>query len=501
MPRRRNSDRAPITNRWTWLVLWSIALAIHLPAAFLLPNAEQDGYSYAETIARLSANLGHLRLTDLYGFWLPLFQLAAAILNRWIDNPLLAGKILSALCGAASCVLVFAIAEKLTRSILLAAAVFALVVLNPLHVLYSAACMTDVPHACLVLASLWFLLQERWLGAAVFAAIAEGVRIESWSLIVLLPMLQFIRQRRVSPLLVAILLLPPLAWFLISHFATGDVFAYFAERARYHANYLDFYPTRRGFAWADLDRDADFFLLGANRVVFLGLLFASGLLVFQAIRQRHRISWPALFVAGYAIALLGFVVFAYVTKRQPVLLPRYALVFFLLGLPLVAWLLQLLLAYGKPPWSAKCATVVVIGVCFLNSKRQMPIVSKVRDDFRAHSQIAEAVANAFQQSSDDQSRCFSDDVAVRVLSHLPPPRFVRSQIAPASAWQNVGDFESYLREQQVAYLVFMRVEDSLPAKFFPELTQNRDVGIFQFVTGASSSFGPDISLYRVRDDR
>jgi len=501
MPQRRNSDRAPITNRWTWLVLWSIALAIHLSAAFLLPNAEQDGYSYAENIARLSANFGHLRLTDLYGFWLPLFQVTAAILNGWIDNPLLAGKILSALCGAVSCVLVFAITEKLTRNILLAAAVFALVVLNPLHILYSAACMTDVPHACLVLASLWFLLRERWLAAAVFAAVAESIRIESWSLIVLLPMLQFLRQRRVSPLLIAIVLFPPLAWFLISHFATGDAFAYFAERARYHANYLDFYPTRRGFAWADIEHDADYFLLGANRIVFFGILFASGVLVFQVIRRPHRVFWPALFVAGYAVALLTFVVLAYVTKRQPVLLPRYALVFFLLGLPLVAWLLQLLLVYSKPAWLAKCATVAVIGVCFLNSKRQMPIVSKVRDDFRAHSQIADAVANASQQPSDNQSRCFSDDVAVRVLSHLPPERFVRSQIAPASAWDTVENFESYLRAQRVAYLVFMPVEDSLPAKFFPELSQNKDLGIFQFVTGASSSFGPDVSLYRVRDDR
>ena len=100
-------------------------------------------------------------------------QIAAAILNRWIDNPLLAGKILSSLCGAISCVLVFAITEKLTRSVLLASAVFALVVLNPLHILYSAACMTDVPHACLVLASLFFLLRDRWLVAAVLAAIAD----------------------------------------------------------------------------------------------------------------------------------------------------------------------------------------------------------------------------------------------------------------------------------------------------------------------------------------
>jgi hypothetical protein len=440
-------------------------------------------------------------LIDLYGFWLPLFQIAAAILNRWIDNPLLAGKILSSLCGAISCVLVFAITEKLTRSVLLASAVFALVVLNPLHILYSAACMTDVPHVCLVLASLWFLVQERWIAAAIFVAIAESVRIESWSLIVLLPLLQFLRQSRVSPALLLILLLPPLAWLCISYFATGDAFSYFSERARYHAAYLDFYPTRHNFALADIKRDADYFLLGANRIVFLGLLLASGVLVFQAIRPPHRVSSPALFVAGYAIALFGFVLLAYVTKRQPVLLPRYALIFFGLGLPLLAWLLQLLLEQYKPVWLAKSAAVLAIALCFWNAKSQLPIISKVRDDFRAHRRIADAIADAFQQSPDYQSLCFSDDVSVRVLSHLPPERFVRSAMVPAIAAGTVGGFESYLRDQHVAYLVFMHVEDSVPAKLLPGLGQKADLGMFQFVSTAASSFGPDVSLYRLRDNR
>lgn len=484
---------------WPWAVLWSIALATRLPAAFLLPNAEQDGYSYAETIARLSANLGHLRFTDLYSFWLPVFQIAAAVLNRWIDNPLLAGKILSSLSGAVSCVLVFCVTEKLTRSMLFASAVFALVALNPLHILYSAACMTDVPHLCLVLGSLWFVLQERWIAAALLAAFAEGVRIESWSLIALLPLLQFLRQRRVSPALLLILLFPPLAWLLISRFATGDTFSYFAERARYHAAYLDFYPTRQRFAWADINRDADYFLLGANRIVFLGLLFATGVLIFQAI--RHRIFWPALFIAGYSLALFGFVLLAYVTKRQPVLLPRYALIFFVLGLPLLAWLLQLLVEQYKPVWLAKSAAAVVIASCFWNARGQLPIISKVRDDFRAHRRIAGTIADALQKSPDDQSRCFSDDVSVRVLSHLPPERFVRSAMVPAVAEKTASGFESYLREQHVAYLVFMHVEDSLPERFLPDLGQNADVGMFQFVTAAASSFGPDVSLYRLRDDR
>jgi hypothetical protein len=35
-----------------------------------LPNAEQDGYSYGEMIARWGANLSadHFRLADLFGF-------------------------------------------------------------------------------------------------------------------------------------------------------------------------------------------------------------------------------------------------------------------------------------------------------------------------------------------------------------------------------------------------------------------------------------------------
>ena len=263
-------DRTARTHlsAWTWTILWSVALGIRLPSALLLPNAEQDAYSYVETIAQMSANLSHFRLADLYGFWLPLFQFTAAIPNVWIDNPLLVGKILSGLCGAMSCVLVFAITEKLTRNLVFACLTFALVVCNPLHILYSAASMTDVPHACLVLASLWFLLQERWIGAAIFAAIAESVRIESWSLIVLLPLLQFFRQRRVSLAILGILLLPPLGWLLICRFVTGDPFAFFAEHARYHASYLDFYPTRRDFVFADINRDAIYLLLGANQVVF-----------------------------------------------------------------------------------------------------------------------------------------------------------------------------------------------------------------------------------------
>src|SRR3954451_6408534 len=116
VPRTPNADQTAVRPS-VWIVVWLLALATRLGAAFYLPNAEQDGYSDAETIGRLSTALGagHFHLTDLYGFWLPLFQFVAAIPDIWLHDPLLCGKLVSGICGAISCMLVFVIAHRLTN--------------------------------------------------------------------------------------------------------------------------------------------------------------------------------------------------------------------------------------------------------------------------------------------------------------------------------------------------------------------------------------------------
>src|SRR2546423_559326 len=110
-PAESNGHRMGISF---WIILWTLALGTRVLAGFYLPNAEQDGYSDAEMIARLSAALasGQFGVADLYGFWLPFFQLVAAIPNIWLGDPLLCGKILSSFCGALSCMLVFAISYR-----------------------------------------------------------------------------------------------------------------------------------------------------------------------------------------------------------------------------------------------------------------------------------------------------------------------------------------------------------------------------------------------------
>lgn len=486
-----------------WIAIWLIAIGTRVPAAFLLPNAEQDGYSYAEIIARLSAHLssGQLQWADLFGFWFPLFQLVAAIPNVWIDNPLIAGKILSALCGAGSCVLVFAITQRITRSIALSYLAFALIIFNPFHILYSAACMTDVPYGFLVLTSIFFIIRKHWMLAAIFAALASCVRMEPWALILLLPLIQFAYEKRISIAALIILILPPLAWLALSYHVTGDPFAYFAARVHYHANYLDFYPTRHGFAYADIRQDLDYFLLGANRVVVLAIVATAALSILRTFRCRRLM--PLLWVAplAYASALFGLLLVAYVTKRQPVILPRYGLIFFQLGLPLLVWLIGLWIRYWRHTLLAKFAVVLLIGLCVRETKGQVDTIWKVRADFRAHQRIAHALRDVFVQAAASDLRCFSDDVGVRVLSGLPQDRFVRSSFAPASAWRDPAVFESYLQENHVVFLVFTRIEDSLPAKVLPELGNDAQPPSekFQLVAFAPSPFASDVWLYRLRD--
>ena len=497
--------RPPIrAGVWTWTVLFFLAFSTRLMAAFILPNAEQDGYSYAEIITRWSSDLstGHFRLTDLFGFWLPLFQLATAVPNIWIGNSLLAGKIVSALCGAVSCLLVFAITKRLTRSVFLAWLGFAFLVSSPLHILYSAACMTDVPEGCLILASLWFVTQRRWVLAAIFGALAEGVRVEPWVLVIVLPLLQLAYERRISMLSLAILLFPPLVWLGLGQLATGDPLAFLAKRARYQASYMDFYLTRHGFTFADVRQDIEYFLLGANRGVVLAGIAAGVLSISQAVR-RHRL--PPLAVTailGYAVALCGFIFFAYLTKRQPVLFPRYGLIFFSLGLPLLLWLFQYSFRPSMLSWIPKLLSVVAMAICLWEATRQLPIISKVFADYRAHQQIAQTLAAAFQQSPNFDQRCFSDDAAVRVLSRLPADRFLRSETTVPSAKRDASSFEFYLHQEHVRFLVYMNIEDSLPAKFYPELRHNAqaDTGIFQFVAFAPSPFAADVGLFRLRDN-
>src|SRR3954469_8733673 len=211
MPERRNRSAK-------WFVLFLVPSVPRILGAFFLPNAFGDAYVYIQEIGTLSTKIsnGSFRLTHLFGFWLPLYQLIAALLNLVIKNGFYSGKIVAALFGAGTCVFVYLVTARLTNNERAALLMFLLIGLNPLHVTYSGSAMTDVPHTFFVVAGLYFALSENWIVAALFVALAGFTRVESWMFIALLPFIQFVKERRVSVLALAILVAPPLLWFYIS---------------------------------------------------------------------------------------------------------------------------------------------------------------------------------------------------------------------------------------------------------------------------------------------
>src|ERR1043166_8368715 len=131
-------------NRSAWPTLLVVSALPRILGAFFLPNAFGDAYVYIRDIGTFSTKIsnGTFGVTDLFGFWLPLYQFISALLNVAVRNGFYSGKIVSASFGAGSCILVYAIAFRLTYDRRVALATFLLIALNPLHIFYSASAMT-----------------------------------------------------------------------------------------------------------------------------------------------------------------------------------------------------------------------------------------------------------------------------------------------------------------------------------------------------------------------
>src|SRR5690242_1378375 len=98
-------------RRILWPALLLLAAVPRIVGALFLPNAFGDAYIYIRDIGTLGTKIstGSLRLTDLFGFWLPLYQFISALLNLVFKNGFYSGKIVSALFGAGTCLFVYAI--------------------------------------------------------------------------------------------------------------------------------------------------------------------------------------------------------------------------------------------------------------------------------------------------------------------------------------------------------------------------------------------------------
>jgi hypothetical protein len=487
---------------WAGLIL--VSGVPRILGAFLLPNAFGDAYSYLEAIEAMRSKMadGTFAITDLLGFWLPMYQFICATVSLFFGHTFYVAKLVSALCGTGACLLVYQISLRLTNHRPLSLLAFALVSLNPLHILYSSTSMTDIPHSFLVTASLYFALEKRWKTAAVFAAAAGFMRIESWMLIALLPALQFLFQRRVSLGALCIMIVSPLFWFYICWKATGSAMVYFEARNRYLAEYVAANPAVTTFSSQRLILDWKRLIVSTNLAVLCSCLAAALMIVKMTIRRkidwsmgRQKFQAASLDFAGvtatdiFFFSNLGFLVLAYFTGSQPDIWSRYGLTFFVLGLPVTAWTF---LAITERRSKIILAAAILAVFAYHTKDQVREVVSCVSEE------SAKTVVAAYLKEvhkNDPGLRIYCDEGNTRALTGLRYDRFLTAYNLPADPGALLKRFD----EAGVKYVVCTNWETTTLTRFFPELREGKGGDVFQQVLHARSKrSGMEVWIYRFR---
>ena len=480
-----------------WLALFLLAAVPRILGALWLPNMFGDAYVYIRDIGAMSTKLksGTFALSDLYGFWLPLYQFLSALINVFVNNGFYVGKIVSAIFGAGVCVLVYAITFEIVTKRTAALLAFALIAFNPLHIVNSASAMTDIPHAFFVMASLLFVLRSGWLMAAIFAALAGFTRVESWMLIALIPLIQLLRERCVSFGAIAIMLMPPAFWFYISHKATGDWLACFRIRQQYHDWLLVQNPALAHFSFGGVLKDSATFLVSTDIAVLIAT-FAAAWLVWkfpQCSPQDNKTnnSRAIVPILIFSFAFLALLVIAYLTHQQPIIFPRYGLILFSLGIPILMWLV-LWVKQHRPDLSRKILVSIIV-VCMFDASVELAGVAGELNRYKAQRAVADYLRDHYQPKSG--TRIFCDEGTVRVLSGIAPEKFLTSADAPRDA----EHFFTFLHDSQVEYLIFPIHSNSTPVKLFPDSEYGDEVGPFESVLVSHEElFGTKIWLYHLK---
>ncbi len=440
---------------------------------------------------------GTFSINDLHGFWFPMYQFTCAFFSFLFGHTFYVSKLVSAISGIGVCALVYLISLRLTDNRKLSWLAFALASLNPLHILYSASSLTDIPHSFLVMASLYFALEKRWKTAAVFAAAAGFMRIESWMLIVLLPALQILFERKISIAAVGIMILSPVFWFYICWKATGNPMVYFEVRNRYIADYTAANPVVTTFSSQRLLLDAERLFVSTNLAVLIHCLIAAWIIIRRIFASR--MSWRkfdlSLDFAGVTAANvlflsnLGFLLLAYFTGSQPDIWSRYGLLFFALGLPVMAWTF---VAITDRRMKVILATLTLAIFAFHLRGQVREVVSCVSEE-TAKTGIAAYLKEA--RSSDTGLRIYCDEGNVRSLSALPSETFMTAYQLPDDPAALLKRFD----DAGVKYVVCTNWETSVLTKLFPDLRKGTGADVFRPVKHVASKYsGLELWVYKFR---
>jgi Dolichyl-phosphate-mannose-protein mannosyltransferase len=518
-----------------------IFLASSIPrvvGALWLPNAFGDAYAYTEQIYYLRRALlnGSFSISNLFGFWLPLYQIISAAVSAIVGSPFYVPKLISAIFGGGVCVLVFVLTWELTCSRWASMATAVLVALNPYHLIYSSSAMTDVPHAFFILLCAYCCIKDRWLLASACALAAGLIRVESWTLIPIIPLAYFLRRpgltdnvnqtprlrwsQRVpgrvltSALLGLCVAAGPLFWLYVSWQATGSFNKYFEIRNTYIVETLTGNPWLASFSISRVAFDLLRLVYTTHPLVIyaaLVLLIASlkrhasdapGSLFRKAWQTRELLRSAEGLLLTFFCSHLAFLLLAYCTNNQPEIWPRYGLIFFTLGLPLLASRLtktantgtaRVSRAFNRTPLATTYVTAILFAIQFCAQ-----LVDVTRIVIKSDANVIAAEFLEEQRQGDPTMKIYCEDGAIRVLSGIPLEEFRDQYNSPADE----KAFLQSLKANQVRFLVYK----DLPGTRLPELIskirsgrRSTDIMLEEVVPAPRRKTRDKVIIYRVHE--
>jgi hypothetical protein len=252
-------------------------------------------------------------------------------------------------------------------------------------------------------------------------------------------------------------------------------------------------PAIAHFSVGNILRDGATLLISSDTAVLLACFTAGWFVLrrFLKIHQQNLSEDAQLILAPLAFffAFLALLLVAYLTHQQPIIFPRYGLILFTLGLPVLAW--TLLRIREQNPARARRLFIGVVIILALDASIQFAGAVGTINQYHVQRAAAEYLRDHFDPKS--SARIFCDDGNVKVFSGIPEERFVTSAEAP----RDREGFVSYFKANQVEYLVFVAHQPRTPNRLFDDLEGGDYGNLFERSFNSHTRFLPtEIWVYR-----